>query len=108
MPDPADPARGVYSISVAAELTGLGVQNIRQYEKRGLVLPGRTDGGTRRYSRDDVHRLRRIGQLLAAGLNLAGIALVLDLETDNADLRAELDGALRSTPAPTVRAWPDR
>ncbi|AZI59264.1 MerR family transcriptional regulator [Nakamurella antarctica] len=85
-----DPTRGLYGISVAAELTGLGVQNIRQYEKRGLLTPGRTGGGTRLYSPDDVVRLQRIGQLLVAGLNLAGIALVLDLEAVNADLRTQL------------------
>ena len=84
-------AVGVYAISVAAELTGLGMQNIRQYEKRGLLRPGRTEGGTRRYSRDDVDRLHRISQLLTAGLNLAGIALVLDLEADNDHLRTQLD-----------------
>lgn len=85
-----DPTQGLYGISIASELTGLGVQNIRQYEKRGLLTPGRTGGGTRRYSPDDVDRLHRIGQLLLAGLNLAGIALVLDLEADNADLRSQL------------------
>jgi len=86
-----DAARGVYGISVAAELSGMGVQNLRLYERRGLLEPDRTDGGTRRYSRDDVHRLRRISVLLADGLNLAGIAMVLGLESDNAELRAELD-----------------
>lgn len=86
-----DPTRGVYGISVAAELVGMGTQNLRLYERRGLLEPGRTDGGTRRYSSDDVHRLRRIGELLADGLNLAGVALVLDLEAANAQLRAELD-----------------
>ncbi len=91
---PDDPSLGVYGISVAAELTGLGVQNIRQYEKRGLLLPDRTEGGTRRYSRDDVERLRRIGELLAAGLNLAGIVLVLRLEGENADLRTGLRGSI--------------
>ncbi len=85
-----DPARGVYGISVAAELTGLGVQKIRQYEKRGLLHPGRTSGGTRRYSTNDIDRLQRIGQLLLAGLNLAGIALVMQLEADNADLHTQL------------------
>ena len=85
-----DSSRGVYGISVAAELTGLGVQNIRAYEKSGLLFPGRSQGGTRRYSDDDLARLRRIGQLLEAGLNLAGIARVMDLEDRNADLRAEL------------------
>jgi MerR family transcriptional regulator/heat shock protein HspR len=87
-----DPARGVFGISVAAELVGMGSQNLRLYERRGLLEPDRTEGGTRRYSRDDLDRLRRIGVLLDQGLNLAGIALVLQLEDDNADLRAELDG----------------
>ena len=80
-------ARGVYGISVAAELTGAGVQNLRVYERRGLVEPDRTDGGTRRYSEDDLDRVRRVLALLDAGLNLAGIALVLELEDDNARLR---------------------
>ena len=75
-----DPQRGVYGISVAAELVGMGVQNLRAYEARGLLVPERTDGGTRRYSADDLDRLRRIGDLLDSGLNLAGISMVLDLE----------------------------
>ena len=87
-----DPQRGVYGISVAAELVGMGVQNLRAYEARGLLEPERTDGGTRRYSADDLDRLRRIGDLLDAGLNLAGISMVLDLETQNSELRAK-DGA---------------
>lgn len=89
-PSGHDDGRGVYGISVAAELSGLGVQNLRLYERRGLLEPGRTQGGTRRYSRDDLDRLRRIGALLADGLNLAGISKVLALEDDNADLRAAL------------------
>jgi MerR family transcriptional regulator/heat shock protein HspR len=84
-----DPQHGVYGISVAAELVGMGVQNLRSYEARGLLEPERTDGGTRRYSADDLERLRRIGDLLDAGLNLAGIRMVLDLETQNSELRAE-------------------
>lgn len=76
---------------MAAELVGMGSQNLRLYDRRGLLEPDRTEGGTRRYSRDDLERLRRIGSLLDQGLNLAGIALVLRLEDDNADLRAELD-----------------
>ena len=84
-----DPAHGVYGISVAAELVGMGVQNLRLYEARGLLEPDRTDGGTRRYSAEDLDRLRRIGDLLEAGLNLVGIAMVLELETQNAELRAE-------------------
>lgn len=84
-----DAARGVYGISVAAELVGTGVQNLRMYEARGLLSPDRTDGGTRRYSADDLDRLRHIGDLLDAGLNLAGIAMVLDLEEQNTQLRTE-------------------
>jgi MerR family transcriptional regulator/heat shock protein HspR len=86
-PDTPDPARGVYGISVAADLVGTGVQNLRVYERRGLLDPQRTDGGTRLYSEDDITRLRRIADLLTAGLNLAGIAMVLELEEDNARLR---------------------
>jgi MerR family transcriptional regulator/heat shock protein HspR len=84
-----DAARGVYGISVAAELVGTGVQNLRAYEARGLLEPERTEGGTRRYSADDLDRLRRIGDLLEAGLNLAGIAMVMDLQDENSQLRAE-------------------
>jgi len=83
--------RGVYAISVAAELTGTAVQNLRVYERHGLVRPGRTDGGTRRYSEDDLVRVTRVLALLEDGLNLAGVALVLRLQDDNARLR-ELAG----------------
>lgn len=90
---PAGPSssQGVYSISVASELTGIGPQTLRLYEDKGLVDPIRTDGGTRRYSEDDVQRIRRIAELTAAGLNLAGVSLVLELEAENDRLRAELD-----------------
>jgi MerR family transcriptional regulator, heat shock protein HspR len=84
-----DAARGVYGISVAAELVGTGVQNLRAYEARGLLEPDRTEGGTRRYSADDLDRLRRIGDLLEAGLNLAGIAMVIPLQDENTDLQDE-------------------
>jgi MerR family transcriptional regulator, heat shock protein HspR len=86
-----DPTRGVYGISVAADMAGLGVQSLRAYEKRGLLEPARTEGGTRLYSDDDLARLARISELLADGLNLAGVAMVLDLERDNAHLRRRLD-----------------
>jgi len=79
----------VFGISVAAELVGLGVQTLRLYEARGLLAPDRTAGGTRRYSLNDLTRLRRITELLTAGLNLAGAGMVLDLEAENARLRAE-------------------
>ncbi|HST64710.1 MAG TPA: MerR family transcriptional regulator [Mycobacteriales bacterium] len=79
--------RGVYGISVAAELVGMGVQTLRLYESRGLLEPARTAGGTRRYSEQDLDRLRRIGELLEDGLNIAGVALVLELEAENSRLR---------------------
>lgn len=85
---PPDADQGVYGITVAAHLVGMGVQNLRLYEARGLLEPDRTKGGTRRYSANDLARLRRISDLLQAGLNLAGISMVLDLETQNARLRA--------------------
>lgn len=88
----ADPTRGVYGISVAAEIVGIGAQSLRAYEKRGLLEPTRTRGGTRLYSDEDLARLVRIGELLADGVNLAGVARVLELESDNARLRARLDG----------------
>jgi MerR family transcriptional regulator, heat shock protein HspR len=94
--------RGVYGISVAAELVGMGVQNLRAYEARGLLDPERTQGGTRRYSVDDLDRLRRIGDLLDAGLNLAGIAMVLQLQDENTRLRARDHGSGRRT-SPTRR-----
>ncbi len=84
-----DQARGVYGISVAADLVGTGVQNLRAYEARGLLEPDRTEGGTRRYSANDLDRLRRISDLLQAGLNLAGIAMVMDLQDENTQLRAD-------------------
>ena len=83
-------SRGVFAISVAADMVRMEVQNLRVYERRGLVEPQRTEGGTRRYSADDVARLRRIITLLGAGLNLAGVEAVLLLEAENAALRAEL------------------
>jgi DNA-binding transcriptional MerR regulator len=91
-----DGDHGVYGISVAAELVGMGVQNLRLDEARGLLEPNRTGGGTRRYSANDLDRLRRIRGLLDAGLNLAGIGMVLDLEGQNARLREEQE----------VRLWP--
>ena len=81
---------GVYAISVAASMVRMEVQNLRVYERRGLLEPARTDGGTRLYSAADVDRLHRIRDLLAEGLNLAGIARVLELEEENARLRERL------------------
>lgn len=92
-----DPNRGIYGISVAADLVGMGVHNLRLYEQRGLVDPDRTPAGTRRYSDNDLARLRRIGELLGGGLNLAGVQRVLELEADLADLRAQLAAAKEAT-----------
>ncbi len=87
----SDPTRGVYGISVAAELVGSAPQNLRLYEAKGLLTPERSDGGTRRYSEDDLDRLREIGQLLEDGLNLAGVTMVLALRADNNRLQRQLD-----------------
>lgn len=86
---PGRSARGVYGISATSELSGLGPQTLRLYERRGLLNPARTDGGTRRYSDDDITRLQRITDLTAAGVNLAGIAYILELEDHNTELKAE-------------------
>jgi MerR family transcriptional regulator, heat shock protein HspR len=82
------PDRGVYGISVAAELSGIPVQSLRLYERYGLLAPARSNGGTRRYSADDLTRLKRISELVDAGINLAGVARILDLEDHNASLSA--------------------
>jgi MerR family transcriptional regulator/heat shock protein HspR len=84
----ADDDAAVYAISVAAGMASMEIQNLRVYERHGLVSPDRTPGGTRLYSAEDVTRLVRIGELLADGLNLAGIARVLELEESVARLRA--------------------
>lgn len=81
-------ARGVYGISVTSELSGVGSQTLRLYERRGLLTPSRTDGGTRRYSDEDLERLKRITELVDQGVNLAGIAHILDLETKNSQLES--------------------
>ena len=79
---------GVFAISVAADMLSMQVQNLRVYERHGLVDPGRTAGGTRLYSHEDLDRLAHIRDLLAEGLNLAGISRVMALETEVDRLRA--------------------
>jgi MerR family transcriptional regulator, heat shock protein HspR len=86
----ADPDRGLFSISVAAELAGLHPQTLRIYEREGLLDPARSAGGTRRYSRRDIDRLVEICALTADGLNLAGIRRVLQLQEETRQLQAEL------------------
>jgi DNA-binding transcriptional MerR regulator len=82
--------RAMFAISVAADRADMQIQNLRVYERRGLIEPARTAGGTRLYSEADILVLRRIAELLAEGLNLAGIARVLELEAQVAGLREEL------------------
>jgi MerR family transcriptional regulator/heat shock protein HspR len=79
--------QGVYGISVAAELTGAGTQSLRLWERHGLLNPSRSGGGTRRYSADDLDRLRRIIRLVDVGVNIAGIARILQVEDHNTVLR---------------------
>lgn len=86
-----DPTRAVYVISVAAELAGVHPQTLRIYERKGLLDPYRTSGGSRRFSERDLARLRRIQQLTTAGLNLEGVRRVLELEAEVLRLQAELE-----------------
>lgn len=87
----ADTRRGVYMISVAAELAGMHPQTLRIYESRGLIEPERTSGGTRRYSPDDVERLRRIQELTSElGMNLAGVEKVFELEGELERMRERM------------------
>lgn len=81
----------LFMISVAAELAGVHPQTLRMYERRGLVRPGRTAKNTRRYSRRDVERLRRIQQLTDMGLNLAGVERVLAMEEQLGVMAAEVE-----------------
>lgn len=86
----SSPDQPLYAISVAAELTGVQPQALRDYENKGLLAPHRTDGGTRRYSQADVDRVHAVSDLLAAGVNLAGARKILELETEIVRLKAEL------------------
>ena len=97
--------RGLFSISVAAELAGLHPQTLRIYEREGLLDPARSAGGTRRYSRRDISRLQEICALTADGLNLAGIRRILELQEETRQLRAEL-AALRQRSAGTPGRGP--
>jgi MerR family transcriptional regulator/heat shock protein HspR len=96
--------RAVYIISVAAELAGVHPQTLRIYERKGLLEPARTTGGSRRYSQADIDHLRRIQELTDEGLNLAGVKKVLALEAHIAQLenvliqtRAEAAAAVEET-----------
>jgi len=88
-----DPARGVYMISVAAELAGMHPQTLRIYETRGLITPKRSAKNTRLYSREDVDRLQRISELTTElGMNLAGVQRVFELEQEVARMHRRLRG----------------
>jgi MerR family transcriptional regulator/heat shock protein HspR len=109
----ADLDRGLFSISVAAELAGLHPQTLRIYEREGLLDPARSAGGTRRYSRRDISRLHEICVLTGEGLNMAGIRRVLQLQEETRQLQAELatvrnraadNRGNRNRPAPGDRA----
>jgi DNA-binding transcriptional MerR regulator len=89
--------RGVYGITVAADMVGVGEQALRLYERKGLLTPTRTSGGTRRYSPDDVTTLLRVVELLADGVNLTGARHVLELEQTIRVLRLEIAALTPST-----------
>jgi MerR family transcriptional regulator/heat shock protein HspR len=89
-PERIDATRGVFMISVAAELAEMHPQTLRMYEARGLITPKRSPGKTRLYSQDDVERLRKIQQMTEEGLNLVGVETVLDMERQVERLRVEL------------------
>ena len=91
-----DADHAVYIISVAAELAGVHPQTLRIYERKGLVDPARTSGGSRRYSDADIDMLRRVSELTDEGLNLVGVKKVMELEALIDDLRAELADARRA------------
>ena len=82
--------RAVYIISVAAELAGVHPQTLRIYERKGLLHPQRTAGNTRRYSEQDIERLRSIQELTQLGVNLAGVKRIMELESEVSRLRAEV------------------
>ena len=100
------PDAAVYVISVAAELTGLHPQTLRAYERMGLIQPGRTGGGGRRYSHRDLERLRQIADLTSAGIGIEGVRRIMELELQvdalrarNEELVAELDAVRRGLAA---------
>ncbi len=91
MPIEQSSRRAVYVISVAAEIAGVHPQTLRIYERRGLLEPARTGGGSRRYSDADIARVRRIQQLTTEGLNLEGVRKVIALESQLETIRQELE-----------------
>ncbi|MBJ7359326.1 helix-turn-helix transcriptional regulator [Nocardioides sp.] len=117
-PSPSSPDAAVFVISVAAELTGLHPQTLRTYERMGLITPGRTVGGGRRYSPRDIELLREIAQLTSSGIGIEGVRRILELENRlaalsarNEELMAELEAtreALRQASSGRRPASPSR
>ena len=106
-----DDDRGLYVISVAAELSGLHPQTLRQYDRLGLVSPNRTEGRNRRYSLRDIASLRMVQRLTSEGINHVGIKRIIELETamanmaiEVAQLRIEVDALLQDNPPKTLKS----
>lgn len=116
--EPPGPDAAVFVISVAAELSGLHPQTLRTYERLGLVSPGRTVGGGRRYSHRDIERLREISELTSAGIGIEGVRRILELENRvaalaqrNEELVRELEtlrDALRRPAVPRPGSLPNK
>lgn len=100
----SETTRAVFVISVAAELAGMHPQTLRIYERKGLIDPFRTPGGTRRYSRDDIERLQLIQDLTGQGLNLEGVRRVLALQEENRQLKAKVNRLRQHVDAVETRA----
>ncbi len=88
--DLSDPEAPVFVISVAAELSGMHPQTLRSYDRMGLVSPGRTSGGGRRYSQRDIELLRTVAELTSTGIGIEGVRRILELEHQVAALRARV------------------
>lgn len=110
-PQELDDEKGLYVISVAAELSGLHPQTLRQYDRLGLVSPDRTEGRNRRYSLRDIASLRMVQRLVGEGINHAGVKRIIELETamanmaiEVAQLRIEMDALLEENPPKSLKA----
>ena len=110
-PHEIDDEKGLYVISVAAELSGLHPQTLRQYDRLGLVSPNRTEGRNRRYSLRDIASLRMVQRLVGEGINHAGVKRIIELETamanmaiEVAQLRIEMDALLAENPPKSLKS----